>query len=56
MIFLTTFRLLDSSTPQQNGVVEKKNLTLHEFAISMLNEYDLPKYFFWTESVNTAFK
>ena len=40
-------------TPQQNGVVGRKNRTLQEFARSMLNEYDLPKYF-WAEAVNTA--
>ena len=40
-------------TPQQNGVVERKNRTLQEFARSMLNEYDLPKYF-WAKAVNTA--
>ena len=40
-------------TPQQNGMVERKNRTLQEFARSMLNEYDLHKYF-WVEAVNTA--
>ena len=40
-------------TPQQNGVVERKNRTLQEFVRSMLNEYGLPKYF-WVEAVNTA--
>jgi len=40
-------------TPQQNGVVERKNRTLQEFARSMLHEYGLPKYF-WAEAVNTA--
>ena len=32
-----------SRTPQQNGVVERKNRTLQEFARSMLNDYGLPK-------------
>ena len=32
-------------TPQQNGVVERKNRTLQEMARTMLNENDLPKYF-----------
>ena len=32
-------------TPQQNGVVERKNITLHEMAGTMLNENNLPKYF-----------
>ena len=40
-------------TLQQNGVVERKNRTLQEFARSMLNEYDLPKYF-WAQAVNTT--
>ena len=40
-------------TPQQNGVVERKNRVLQEMARSMLNENDLPKYF-WAEAVNTA--
>ena len=40
-------------TPQQNGVVERKNRTLQEIARTMLNENGLPKYF-WAEAVNTA--
>ena len=40
-------------TPQQNGVVERKNRTLQEMARTMLNENGLPKYV-WTEAVNTA--
>ena len=40
-------------TPQQNGVVERKNRTLIEMARSMLCENRLPKYF-WVETVNTA--
>ena len=40
-------------TPQQNGVVERKNRTLVEAAITMLNEAKLPLYF-WAEAVNTA--
>ncbi|CAL9078937.1 unnamed protein product [Musa textilis] len=39
--------------PQQNGVVERKNRNLQEMARTMLNEYNLPKYF-WAEAVNTA--
>ena len=39
--------------PQQNGVVERKNRTLHEMARTMLNENGLSKYF-WAEAVNTA--
>ncbi|KAH9779804.1 Integrase catalytic domain-containing protein [Citrus sinensis] len=40
-------------TPQQNGVVERKNRSIQEMARTMLNENSLPKYF-WTEAVNTA--
>ena len=40
-------------TPQQNGVVERKNRTLEEMARTMLCEGNLPKYF-WAEAVNTA--
>ena len=32
-------------TPQQNGVVERKNKTLQEMARTMLNENNLPKCF-----------
>ncbi|XP_074377221.1 uncharacterized protein LOC141718736 [Apium graveolens] len=40
-------------TPQQNGVVERKNRTLVEAARAMLNEANLPTYF-WAEAVSTA--
>ena len=40
-------------TPQQNGVVERKNRTLEEMCRTMLNEYELPRYF-WAEAMNTA--
>ena len=40
-------------TPQQNGVVERKNRSLEELARTMLNEYDVPKYF-WADAVSTA--
>ena len=40
-------------TPQQNGVVERKNRTIQEMARTMLNSFDLPKYF-WAEAVNTG--
>ena len=40
-------------TPQQNGVVERKNMSLEELARTMLNENSLPKYF-WADAVNTA--
>ena len=37
-------------TPQQNGVVERKNRTLIEVARTMLDEAKLPTYF-WAEVV-----
>ncbi|KAH9728331.1 Integrase catalytic domain-containing protein [Citrus sinensis] len=40
-------------TPQQNGVVERKNRSIQEMTRTMLNENSLPKYF-WAEAVNTA--
>ena len=38
-------------TQQQNGVFERKNRSLEELAITMLNENSLPKYF-WADAVN----
>ncbi|KAI5333630.1 hypothetical protein L3X38_023762 [Prunus dulcis] len=40
-------------TPQQNGVVERKNRTVVEMAKAMLQEKDLP-YYLWAEAVHTA--
>ncbi|GKD37478.1 putative ribonuclease H-like domain-containing protein [Tanacetum coccineum] len=40
-------------TPQQNGIVEKKNSTLIEAARTMLADSKLPTTF-WAEAVNTA--
>ena len=40
-------------TPQQNGVVERKNRTLIEAARTLLGESKLPTYF-WAEAVNTT--
>ena len=40
-------------TPQQNGVVERKNRSIVELARTMLNDMDLPKYF-WADVVSTA--
>jgi hypothetical protein len=40
-------------TPEQNGVVERKNRTLIEMSRSMLDEYNVSDSF-WAEAVNTA--
>ena len=40
-------------TPQQNGIVERRNRTLEEMARTMLCESNLPKYF-WAEAINTS--
>ncbi|KAL6342710.1 hypothetical protein AAG906_013116 [Vitis piasezkii] len=40
-------------TPQQNGVVERKNRVLQEMARTMLNQHELPTHF-WVEAINTA--
>jgi transposase InsO family protein len=39
--------------PQQNGVVERKNLTLIEMARMMLSEHRTPKRF-WADAISTA--
>ena len=40
-------------TPQQNGVVERKNRMLINMARTMLGEYKTPERF-WSEAMNTA--
>jgi hypothetical protein len=40
-------------TPQHNGVVERKNMTLQEMARTMLMNYKLTDVF-WTHAVNTT--
>jgi transposase InsO family protein len=40
-------------TPQQNGVVERKNRTLITLARTMLDEYNTP-HELWAEAINTA--
>jgi transposase InsO family protein len=40
-------------TPQQNGVVERKNRTLLDMARTMLDDYKTPDQF-WAEAINTA--
>jgi transposase InsO family protein len=42
-----------SYTPQQNGVVERKNKTLITLARAMLHDYGVSQSF-WAEAVNTA--
>ncbi|XP_019173231.1 PREDICTED: uncharacterized protein LOC109168701 [Ipomoea nil] len=41
-------------TPQQNGVVERKNRTIQEMGRVLLNAKGLPQKF-WAEAVNTAY-
>jgi hypothetical protein len=43
----------DKYTPQQNGVVERKNQTLIDMTRSMLSEYNVSDSF-WAEAINTA--
>ena len=40
-------------TPQQNGVVERKTITLQEMARTMINETNVAKIF-WAEEINTT--
>ena len=40
-------------TPEQNGVVEQKNRMIEEVAQAMLEEKNMPK-FYWAEAVRTA--
>jgi transposase InsO family protein len=40
-------------TPQQNGVVERKNRTLLDMARTMLDDYKTPDRF-WAEAINTV--
>src|SRR3954467_4701815 len=48
-----THELSAAYTPQQNGVVKRKNRTLIEMARTMLAEYKTPIRF-WAEAINTA--
>ena len=41
-------------TPQQNGVIERKNIILVDIARTMLCKIGIPKYF-WTEAINTTY-
>jgi hypothetical protein len=40
-------------TPQQNGIMDRKNRTLLDMARTMLDEYKTPDRF-WAEAINTA--
>nr|GFB52340.1 retrovirus-related Pol polyprotein from transposon TNT 1-94 [Tanacetum cinerariifolium] len=40
-------------TPQSNGVVERKNMTLQEMSRTMLNEQSIPQKF-WCNAVDTS--
>jgi hypothetical protein len=40
-------------TPQQNGVVERKNITFHKMARSMMNEKNIGQTF-WVEEIHTT--
>ena len=42
-----------SYTPQQNGVMERKNRTLITLARAMLDDYGISQRF-WAEAINTA--
>ena len=39
------------STPQQNGVAERKNMHIAEVAQTMLNDRKMPAYF-WVEAIS----
>ena len=40
-------------TPQQNGVIERKNIVLKDLARTVINEMNLPKYL-WVVAINTV--
>ncbi|RDY01133.1 putative mitochondrial protein, partial [Mucuna pruriens] len=48
------FHNFSLSTPQQNGIVEKKNKPLQEIARTLLCENSLPKEF-WTKAINITY-
>jgi len=54
-LFVNNMELSFSSprSPQQNGVVERKNRTLQEMARTMIHENNLANHF-WVEAVNAA--
>ncbi|GJX43645.1 retrovirus-related pol polyprotein from transposon TNT 1-94 [Tanacetum coccineum] len=48
-----THNFLAPRTPQSNGVVERKNMTLQEMSRTMLDEQSLPQKF-WCNAVDTS--
>ena len=46
-------QLFDAETPQQNGVAERRNRTVHEAARTMLNEARWPNGY-WREAISTT--
>ncbi|GJV39344.1 retrovirus-related pol polyprotein from transposon TNT 1-94 [Tanacetum coccineum] len=48
-----TYNFLAPHTPQSNGVVERKNVTLQEMSRTMLNEQSL-QHKFWCNAVDTS--
>lgn len=46
-------QLSATRTPQQNGVVERKNRTLIDCARTLMIQNDLPHHF-WREAINTT--
>ncbi|GJW47746.1 retrovirus-related pol polyprotein from transposon TNT 1-94, partial [Tanacetum coccineum] len=48
-----TYNFSAPSTPQSNGVVERKNRTLQEMSRTMLNEQSLPQKF-WCNAIDTS--
>ena len=48
-----THELSAPYTPQQNGVVERKNRTVAEMARTVLDEYKTPRRF-WIDAIDTA--
>jgi len=41
-----------SRTPQQNGIIDRKNISLQEMVRTMLHETKIAKYL-WAEAMNT---
>ncbi|GJY92668.1 retrovirus-related pol polyprotein from transposon TNT 1-94 [Tanacetum coccineum] len=47
-----TYNFSALRTPQSNGVVKRKNMTLQEMSMTMLNEQSLPQKF-WSNAIDT---